>query len=107
LPSLHAATVWSLKGCPINKTDFYLELYLFNRNADGLIRVLQRLESFSVRPKHELKAYEVRLEEIRAEFNSEIAEAVATRERSDAIRLRTARAAWEKEGSRRRKETPN
>ena len=89
------------------KTDAHLELYFWNRNIDGLIRVLQRLEPFSIRSKRELQAYEVRLEEIRAGLNSDFAEAMATRERSDEIRLRTARMAWEKEGFRRQSTNPD
>ena len=69
------------------KADAYLELYLWNRNIDGLIRVLQRLEPFSIRPKRELKAYEVRLEEIRAGLNADFAEAMAARERADEFRF--------------------
>ncbi len=48
------------------KVDTFAELYLWNRGVDRLIRVLQRMETFSIRPKQEMKAYEVRLEEIRA-----------------------------------------
>jgi hypothetical protein len=56
---------------------------LWNRNVDRLIRVLQRMETFWIRAKQEMKAYEVRLEEIRAALNADFTEAMATRERSD------------------------
>jgi hypothetical protein len=77
------------------KADAYGEIFLFNRDIDRLLRALQRLESASIRPKQELKAYEVRLEEIRAGLNADFAETMATRERDDEIRLRRQRTAWE------------
>jgi Rad3-related DNA helicase len=77
------------------KADAYGEIFLFNRDINRLLRVLQRLESASTRPKQEMKAYEVRLEEIRAGLNADFAEAMATRERDDEIRLRRQRTAWE------------
>jgi len=77
------------------KLDLYAEIYLWNRNVDRLIRVLQRMETFSIRPKQEVKAYEVRLEEIRAALNADFSEAMATRERSDQSRLTRQRTAWE------------
>ncbi len=83
------------------KMDAYAEMYLWNLNLDRLVRVLQRLETFSIRPKQEMKAYEVRLEEIRAGLNADFAEAMAKLERSDEIRLRRQRTAWEV------KKTPN
>ena len=77
------------------KVDPFAELFLWNRNVDGLIRVLQRLDRFSIVGKQERKAYEVRLEEIRAELNADFAEAIAKRERDDEIRLHRQRTAWE------------
>ena len=81
------------------KEDAYAEIYLWNRNVDRLVRVLQRLESFSIRPKQELKAYEVRLEEIRAGLNADFAQAMATRERSDETRLLLQRTTWERKNT--------
>ena len=78
------------------KVDAYAEMYLWNRNFDGLIRVLRRLEPLSIRPKQEMKAYEVRLEEIRAGLNADFAEVMATRERADEGRHRARRMAQEK-----------
>lgn len=78
------------------KQDAYGEMYLWNRNVDRLIRVLQRLETVSIRAKQEMKAYEVRLEEIRAGVNADFAEAMAKREREDEGRLQRQRTAWEK-----------
>lgn len=77
------------------KMDIYVELYLWNRDIDQLIRVLQRLEPFSIRPQHEMKLYEVQLEEIRAKFNADFAEVMATRERVEESRLKGHRTAWE------------
>jgi hypothetical protein len=77
------------------KVDAYAEMYLWNRSFDGLIRVLQRLEPLFIHPKQALKAYEVRLEEIRAGLNADFAEAMATHERNDESRLSRQRTAWE------------
>ena len=77
------------------KVDVYAEMYLWNRGADRLIRVLQRLEALSVCSKQRIKAYQVRLEEIRAGLNADFAEAIAKRERADESRLCQQRAAWE------------
>jgi len=81
------------------KVDAYAEMYLWNGNVDRLVLVLQRLESFSIRPKQEMKAYEVRLEEIRAALNSDFTETLATRERADQWRLNRQRIALEKQNT--------
>jgi len=81
------------------KVDAFAELYLWNRNVDRLIRVLQRMETFSIRPKQDMKAYEVRLEEIRAALNADFTEAMATRERADQNRLTRQRTAWEQKSA--------
>ncbi len=78
------------------KQDAYAEMYLWNRSIDRLVRVLQRLERFSLRPRQEMKVYEVRLEETRASLNADFAETMAEREREDYARLARQRAAWEK-----------
>lgn len=77
------------------KVDVYAEMYLWNRSADRLIRVLQRLEAFSICSDQRIKAYQVRLEEIRAGLNADFAEATAKRERADEDRLCRQRTAWE------------
>jgi hypothetical protein len=81
------------------KMDAYAEIYLWNRSVDRLIRVLQRMETLSIRPKQEMKAYEVRLEEIRAALNADFAQTMATRERSDQTRLIRQRTAWEQKSA--------
>lgn len=77
------------------KVDVYAEMYLWNRSVDRLIRVLERLEAFSIGSKQRIKAYQTRLEEIRAGLNADFAEATAKRERADEGRLGRQRTAWE------------
>lgn len=89
------------------KADAYAEMHLWNLNLDRLIRVLQRLETFSICPKQEMKAYEVRLEEIRAGFNADFAEAMASKERADESRFQTQRVAWEMKHSDDGQTSPN
>jgi len=55
------------------------------------------MQSLSILPRQEVKAYEVRLEEIRAALNADFTEAMATRERADQWRLNRQRTAWEKQ----------
>jgi len=81
------------------KADAYAEIFLWNQNVDRLVRVLQRLESFSVRPKQALKAYEAWLEEIRAGHNADFTQAMAIRERADETRLRLQQTAWKRKNS--------
>ena len=73
----------------MTKSDAYSEIYLWNLNVDRLVRVLQRLEFQCICPKQELKAYELRLEEIRAGLNAAFSEMMAARERADECRLRS------------------
>lgn len=77
------------------KADSYCEIFLWNREVDRSIRVLQRMESVGILSKQEMKVYEVRLEETRAALNAHFAELMATRERQDQGRLRRQRIAWE------------
>jgi hypothetical protein len=86
----------------MNKADSFTEIYLWNLNMDRLIRVLQRLELHSIRSRRDLKAYAIRLEEIRAGLNADFAEVMAARERADEYRFWCWRIALE-----RQKETPN
>ena len=81
----------------MSKVDAFTENYLWNLNMDRLIRVLQRLELHSIRSRHELKAYAIRLEEIRAGLNADFAEAMLARERADEFRFWTWRIALEKQ----------
>jgi hypothetical protein len=77
------------------KLDAYSEIYLWNKNVDALIRVLQRMEALGLLPQRTMKAHELRLEEIRAALNGDFAEKMATTERFDEERLRTVRMACE------------
>ena len=79
------------------KADVYTEIYLWNLNIDRLIRVLQRLEPHSIRSQRELKAYAIRLEEIRAGVNADFAEVMVARERADEFRFWTWRILLEKQ----------
>ena len=86
----------------MNKADFFTEIYVWNLNMDRLIRVLRRLEPHSIRSQRELRAYAVRLEEIRAGLNADFAEVMVARERADEYRFWSWRTALE-----RQKERPN
>ena len=79
------------------KADVYTEIYLWNLNIDRLIRVLQRLEPHSIRSQRELKAYAIRLEEIRAGVNADFAEVMVARERADEFRFWAWRTALEQQ----------
>ena len=81
------------------KADDLTEIFLWSQSVDRLVRLLQRLESFSIRPRQEMKVHEVQLEEIRARLNADFAQAMAVRERSDETRLRLQRTAWERKNS--------
>ena len=78
------------------KQDAYGDMYLWNRGVDRLVRVLQRLETAAIGTKLEMKAHEVRLEEVRAGLNAHFAETMEKREREDQRRLARQRTAWKK-----------
>jgi len=81
----------------MSKADAFTEIYLWNLNMDRLIRVLQRLELHSIGPQRELKAYAIRLEEIRAGLNADFAEVMVARERADEFRFWSWRIALERQ----------
>lgn len=81
------------------KADEYAEIFLWNRNVDRLLRVLQGMETFLIRSKEQMKAYEVRLEEIRAALNADFIAAMATREGADQSRITKQRTAWEEKST--------
>ena len=81
------------------RLDAYAEIYLWNKNVDALIRVLQRMEALGVRSRQEMKVHEIRLEEIRAGLNADFTEAMLVRERADQWRLKRQRTGWEKRES--------
>ena len=78
------------------KADSFGEIFLWNREVDRLIRVLQRMESSGILSKHEMKVYEAQLEEVRAGLNAELAGRMAISERADQSRLKRQRTAWER-----------
>jgi len=81
----------------MNKADSFTDICRWNLNMDRLIRVLQRLELHSIRTQRELRAYAIRLEEIRAGLNADFAEVMAARERADEFRFWYWRTAMEKQ----------
>jgi len=56
----------------MTKSDAFTEIYLWNLNMDRLIRILPRVELHSIRSRRELKAYAIRLEEIRTGLNADL-----------------------------------
>jgi hypothetical protein len=68
-------------------TDIYAELYLWNKNIDSLIRVLQRMEGLRALPGQTLRDYEVRLEEIRSALNVGSLEGMLMREQVEQWRF--------------------
>jgi len=90
------------------KADSFGEIFLWNREMDRLIRVLQRMESSGILSKHEMKVYEVQLEEARAGLNADFAGRIATSERADQSRLKRQRTAWERKApDRNQKDLPH
>jgi hypothetical protein len=96
------STSWSKvedgKGRTV-RTDVYTELFLWNKNVDSLIRVLQRLEALRALPGQTLKECEVRFEELRSAFNVGILEAMLKREQTDHRRLSRLREALDDAGT--------
>lgn len=84
----------------MTKTDAYIEICLWNQNMDRLVRVLERLELHCIRSRRELRAYALRLEEIRAGLNADFAEAMAAWERADEFRFWYWRTAMERQKER-------
>ena len=64
---------------------------------DRLLRLLQHLELHNIRSRRELRAYAIRLEEIRAGLNADFAEAMAAWERADEFRYWYWRTSLEKQ----------
>lgn len=81
----------------MHKTDVFTEIYFWNLNIDRLIRVLERLEPHSIRSERDLRAYAIRLEEIRAGLNADFAEVIVARERADELRFCSWRIALERQ----------
>jgi hypothetical protein len=75
------------------RTDIYVELYLWNKNVDSLIRVLERLEALCIVSRQALKESEIRLEELRSVLNVRILETTLAREQTDYARFSSQREA--------------
>lgn len=84
-------------GAEMNKSEAWADLYVWNLNIDRLVRVLRRLELHNIRSQRELRAYAIRLEEIRAGLNADFAEMMVPRERADEFRYWYWRTALEKQ----------
>jgi len=91
---IRRAAPGSRNGAEMTKSEAFAEIYLWNLNMDRLVRVLQRLEPHSIRSQRELKAYAIRLEEIRAGLNADFAEVMAARERADEFGSRVGESPW-------------
>jgi hypothetical protein len=80
---VHVGTKWGNGAGRTVRTDIYTELYLWNKNVDSLLRVLQRLEAFRILPGQTLTEWEIRFEELRSAFNVRLLETMFTREQTD------------------------
>jgi hypothetical protein len=73
------------------KADIFVEIFLWNKNVDSLVRVLQRMEALGIWSKQEMRSFEVRLEELRSNLNADFALTMLRREHADHWRLREER----------------
>ncbi|MGC1384958.1 MAG: hypothetical protein WA823_14365 [Candidatus Acidiferrales bacterium] len=81
------------------KADIFTEIFLWNKNVDSLIRVLQRMEALGIWTRREMNQYETRLEELRANLNADFGHRISSRERLDQQRYEGVRLAAERNGS--------
>jgi hypothetical protein len=81
-------------GAAMIKAESYSEIFLWNQCVDRMVRVLDTLELHAIRPRQDLKAYAIRLEEIRAGLNADFTEVTIARERADEYRFWCWRTAW-------------
>ncbi len=65
------------------KSDIFTEIFLWNKNVDSLIRVLQRMEALGLWSRQEMTQFETRLEELRAHLNADFGQRISSRERLD------------------------
>jgi hypothetical protein len=77
------------------KADIFTELFLWNRNIDSLIRVLQRIEALGLWARPERTHYETRLEELRSGLNADLCQRISSTERMDQQRFESVRLAVE------------
>jgi len=69
------------------KGDIFAELYLWNKNFDASLRVLQRIETLGICTSELLKAHQTRLEQLRTALNLDVLRAILTQERIDDLRM--------------------
>jgi len=69
------------------KADIYAELYLWNKNLDASLRVLQRMETLGICPSQLLKVHQTRLEQLRTALNLDVLRPILTQERIDDLRM--------------------
>jgi hypothetical protein len=67
--------------------DIYAELYLWNKNVDSILRVVQRLEALGIPAGQTPKEYEIRLEELRSALNIRVLETMLIHEQANYWRL--------------------
>jgi hypothetical protein len=77
------------------KADIFIEIFLWNKNVDSLVRVLQRMEALGIWSRQGMTAYEGRLEELRASVNADFAELISVKERFEQHRFESQRLATE------------
>jgi hypothetical protein len=81
------------------KADIYTEIFLFNKNVDSLVRVLQRIEALGIWTRRAMTSYEVRLEELRAAVNADFSELIYVKERFDQHKFQNQRLTTELDNS--------
>ena len=69
------------------KADIYAELYLWNKNFDALLRILQRIEMLGICPSQVLKVHQMQLERLRTALNLDVLRPILTQERIDHQRM--------------------
>jgi len=69
------------------KADIYAELFLWNKNFDASMRVLQRIETLGICPSHLLKVHQTQLEQLRTALNLDILRPVLRQEHIDDLRM--------------------
>lgn len=67
-------------------SDLYAELYLWNKDIDALLRVLERIEQLRVCPLSLLRAYHGELEALRSSANVEFLKTLLAYERIEQVR---------------------
>jgi hypothetical protein len=70
------------------KADIYAELYLWNKNIDSVVRVLQRVEPLVAGSRELMGTLEIRVEELRSTLNVRVLDTLLRQERCDNWRLK-------------------